>query len=105
MAKYKLNNAETKTVTINNVASTRTINGRSTVTYSNYIRLLPNKVYESDDTAMLNFFKQYRRKERYSESLENALKRAGVPYDIEYCKTCGGRVKKITYQLVEVFDE
>ena len=105
MGKYKLNNAETVQVTINNVACTKIVNGKSVVTYSNYIRLAPNKVYETEDTAMLNFFKRYRRKERYSASLEEALKRNNVPYEIEYCRTCSGRVKKISYQVVEVFDE
>ena len=105
MGKYKLNNAETVQVTINNVACTKIVNGKSVVTYSNYIRLAPNKVYETEDTAMLNFFKRYRRKERYTTGLEEALKRSNVPYEIEYCRTCGGRVKKISYQVVEVFDE
>ena len=105
MAKYKLNNAENVQVTINNVAKTKIINGREIVTYSNYIRLVPNKVYESDDEAMLNFFRKYRRKVRYTSDLENVLKSHDVPYDIEYCPTCGGKVKKISYQVVEVMDE
>lgn len=103
--KYRLNKAETNTATINNVAVTKVINGKSIVTYSNYIRLAPNKVYESDDEAMLEFFRNYKRLVRYNASIEKALKDNGVPYEIEYCKSCGGRIKKISYQLVEVYDE
>lgn len=103
--KYRLNKAEKVIVTINNVAQTRIINGRSIVTYSNYIRLAPGKTYETDDEAMLNFFRAYKRKVRYNAQTEAALKENGVPYEIEYCKSCGGRIKKISYQVVEVFDE
>lgn len=104
MTQYKLNNAEKVQVTINNIAKTKIINGKPIVTYNNYIRLAPNKVYETDDEAMLNFFRQYKRKVRYNADLENALKTHGVPYDIEWCKACSGRVKKISYRVVEVME-
>ena len=105
MAKYRLNKAESKTVTVNNVACTKTIGSRKVVTYSNYIKLIPGKIYTTDDEAMLEFFRGYRAKARYTESLEKALKQFGVPYEVEYCKSCGGRIKKLKYQLVEVLDE
>lgn len=105
MTRYRLNKAEKTTATINNVAKTKVINGRDIVTYSNYIRLEPGKVYETDDEAMLNFFRSHKRLVRYNADIEKALADNGVPYDIEYCKSCGGRIKKISYQLVEVFDE
>lgn len=104
MAKYKLNKAENVQVTINNVAKTKIINGKAIVTYSNYIRLVPNKVYETDDEAMLNFFRSYKRKVRYNAQLENVLRSNGVPYEIEYCRSCGGKVKKISYRVVEVME-
>lgn len=104
MTQYKLNNAEKVQVTINNIAKTKIINGKPIVTYNNYIRLAPNKVYETDDEAMLNFFRQYKRKVRYNADLENALKAHGVPYEIEWCKVCSGRVKKISYRVVEVME-
>lgn len=104
MTKYRLNKAEDVQVTINNVAKTKTINGKAIVTYANYIRLAPNKVYETDDEAMLNFFRNYKRKVRYTSHLERVLKENGVPYSIEYCRTCGGKVKKISYAVVEVMD-
>lgn len=104
MTQYRLNKAEKVQVTINNVAKTKEIGGKSIVTYSNYIRLAPDKVYKTDDEAMLNFFRGYKRKVRYNAELEEALKQNNVPYDIEYCKSCGGKVKKISYTVVEVMD-
>lgn len=105
MAKYRLNSAETLPNTINNVAVTKRVGNKEVVTYSNYVRLVPGKEYETDDPAMINFLKTYRRKVRHNDTLEANLASSGVPYDIEYCKSCGGRVKKINYQVVEVYDE
>ena len=102
MAKYKLNDAEKVRVLINNVAKTKKVNGREIVTYSNYINLVPGVVYETDDEAMLNFFRNYKRKVRYNAEIERALKKHKVPYDIEFCRSCGGKVKKISYKPVEV---
>ena len=104
MANYRLNPAEKVLTTINNVACTKIVNGKKIVSYSNYIRLAPGKVYETKDEAMLNFFKSYKRKVRHTSDIENALKSAGVPYEVEYCRSCGGRVKKISYQVVEVLE-
>ena len=104
MTQYRLNKAENVQVTINNVAKTKNIGGKAIVTYSNYIRLAPNKVYETDDEAMLNFFRHYKRKVRYNAQLENVLRENGVPYEIERCRSCGGMVKKISYQVVEVME-
>lgn len=103
--KYRLNKAETVPVTFYNVAKTKTINGKDIVTYSNYIRLNPNEEYETDDEAMINWFKAYRRKVRHNSSLELVLKNNEVPYEVELCRSCGGKVKKISYQVVEVYDE
>ena len=104
MTEYRLNKAEKVSVTINNVAKTKIYNGKSIVTYSNYIRLAPNTVYKTDDEAMLNFFRNYRRKVRHTAEIERALKDNGVPYEIEFCRSCGGKIKKISYRLVEVLD-
>lgn len=104
MTEYRLNKAEKVSVTINNVAKTKVINGKSIVTYSNYIRLAPNTVYKTDDEAMLNFFRAYKRKVRYTAEIERALQENGVPYEIEMCRSCGGKIKKISYRVVEVLD-
>ena len=102
MAKYRLNSAEKVRILINNVAKTKKINGREVVTYSNYINLVPGVVYETDDEAMLNFFRNYKRKVRYNAEIERALKQHNVPYEVEFCRSCGGKVKKISYHPVEV---
>lgn len=104
MAEYRLNKAEKVQVTINNVAVTKEINGKKVVTYSNYIRLAPGKIYKTDDEAMLNFFRAYKRKVRYNAELEKALKENNVPYELEMCRSCGGKVKKISYHMVEVME-
>ena len=104
MTEYRLNKAEKVSITINNVAKTKVINGKSIVTYSNYIRLAPNTVYKTDDEAMLNFFRAYKCKVRYTAEIERALKENNVPYEIEMCRSCGGKIKKISYRVVEVLD-
>lgn len=104
MAEYRLNAAERVTVTINAVPKTKIINGRNVVTYNNYIRLVPGVVYKTDDEAMLRYFRGYKRKVRYNAELERALKQNNVPYDIEMCRSCGGKVKKISYRVVEVLE-
>ncbi|MBQ1296312.1 MAG: hypothetical protein IIY21_19860 [Clostridiales bacterium] len=104
MTEYRLNKAEKVRVLINNVAKTKVINGKSIVTYSNYINLVPGVVYKTDDEAMLNFFRNYKRKVRYNAEVERALKENNVPYEIEMCRSCGGKIKKISYRPVEVIE-
>lgn len=104
MTEYRLNKAEKVRVLINNVAKTKIINGKSIVTYSNYINLVPGVVYKTDDEAMLNFFRNYKRKVRYNAEIERALKENKVPYEIEMCRSCGGKIKKISYRPVEVME-
>lgn len=102
MAKVRLNKAEKVPITINNVAKTKIFNGKPIVTYSNYLRLAPNEVYETDDEAMISFLKDYKVKIRYNAETERALKDNEVPYEVEYCMSCGGKIKKISYHPVEV---
>ena len=104
MTEYRLNKAEKVRVLINNVAKTKIINGKSIVTYSNYINLVPGVVYKTDDEAMMNFFRNYKRKVRYNAEVERALKENNVPYEIEMCRSCGGKIKKISYRPVEVIE-
>ena len=53
---------------------------------------------------LLNFFRNYKRKVRYTAEIERALKDNEVPYEIEMCRSCGGKIKKISYRVVEVLD-
>lgn len=104
--KYRLNGAEKVAVTLYYVPQTKKVNGRNIVTYPpNFMKLVPGEEYETDDEAMLEYFRRHRQKVRYSQELEDTLSRNGVKYEVEMCKSCGGRVKKISYQLVEVYDE
>lgn len=104
--KYRLNSAEKVAVTLFYVPQTTNRNGKNIVTYSpNFMKLVPGEEYETDDKAMIEYFKSYRQKAKYTKDLEHTLEKNGVPYEIEMCKSCGGRVKKIKYQLVEVYDE
>lgn len=104
--KYRLNSAEKVAVTLYYVPQTKKVNGRNIVTYPpNYMKLVPGEVYETDDEAMLEYFRNHRQKIRHTSAIEETLKANNVPYEIEMCKSCGGRVKKISYQLVEVYDE
>ena len=104
MAKLRLNKAERVSARINHVAKTKLINGKPVVTYTNYIVFAPGEVYETDDEAMIGFFKAYRREVRYNAELEQALKNSEVPYEIKRCKQCGGVVRKISYPLIEVIE-
>lgn len=103
--KFRLNSAEKVAVTLYHVPKTKTINGKDIVTWNNFIRLVPNEEKVTDDEALIQYLRDYRRKVKHTSQLENLLKSKGVPYETEMCKSCGGRVKKIKYQLVEVYDE
>ena len=105
MTNYRLNAAESGAITFNFVPVTKLVNGHNTVTYSNYMRLVPGEIYETDDEAQLEFWRNHITKIRYSASAENALKENNVPYEVVMCPTCGGRIKKLKYHTVEVFDE
>lgn len=100
MAQYRLNVAETVPVTLYMMPITR----QGKVTYNNYLRLEPGKVYETDDVATIAYLKEKMQTVKYKESIENALKSANIDYEIEFCRSCGGRVKKIKYHLIEVIE-
>ncbi len=100
MAQYRLNVAETVPVTLYMMPITR----QGKVTYNNYLRLEPGKVYETDDVATIAYLKEKTQTVKYKESIENALKDANIDYEVEFCRSCGGRVKKIKYHLIEVVE-
>lgn len=105
MTKYRLNAAENGAVTLNFVPKTKTANGKRVVTYSNYMRLIPGEIYKEDDEAVLDFLKNHMSKVNYTTAAEKALKDNNVPYEIERCHSCGGKIKKLKYHTVEVIDE
>ena len=100
MAKYKLVGAIDVPMTLN-VATLS--NG-----YKKYghIRIMPGKVYElpENDPPLVNSLKKAKLKKNYSVDIEQALIKAGVPYEVKMCASCGGRVKKIEYPVVEIIE-
>lgn len=103
--KYRLSKAYTATHTIYNVAKTKTVGGRDIITYSNYMKLVPGEEYETDDPATIEFFRTHKEKLRHNPQAEKMFVDNHIPYEVEYCKSCGGRVKKIVFHPVEVYDE
>ena len=88
-----------------NLAETKIANGKPMAVYKPR-RFLPGKLYEIlDDSLLLKSLKNCTRKAAYSAELEKELKACGVSYEVKMCKSCGGRVKKIEYHIVEVHDE
>lgn len=102
MRNYRLNSAERVPITLIAVPQTKTINGKTIISYTNTLRLVPDKVYKTDDEAMLKYLEAYKVEPRYTAEIERALKENNVPYELVYCKSCGGRIKKISYHPVEV---
>lgn len=98
--KYRLNEVVT-TPTVLYVQQTASL-GR---TKWGSVRLMPNKVYETDDEKLIESLriKGYL-KVAYNERLEERLKELGKEYSVELCKSCGGRVKKIKYHAVEILE-
>ena len=102
MAKLKLIEAENRVLSVNGVPKTKVINGKSIADYRNYIKIAPGEIYETDDELLVNYLKNFKRKVRYNAETEKALKQHKVPYEIEFCRSCGGKVKKISYHPIEV---
>lgn len=103
--KYRLNKAETVPITLYKVAATKRLGGRDVVTFDNYLTLAPGKEYETDDVAMLNWLRDYKREvKQNARQLEEILKANGVPYEVRVCRSCGGKVKAVSYHVVEVYE-
>lgn len=99
--RYRLISSETIPITLRMFPKTV----GSHVSYNHYQRLEPGKEYETEDPAQIEYLKSHREKAGYSQRLENLLKESGVPYEIIRCRSCGGRVKKIEYNNVEVIED
>ena len=96
---YKLIDAIDTPITLN-VA--RRVNG---YTKYGYLRLNPGTKYElPEDESVLDAIKEAKKTVRYSKKAEDALKACGAVYEKKMCPTCGGKVLKIEYYLVEVVE-
>lgn len=81
----------------------RQLNG--VVTYG-HVRLFPGEKYElGDDEIFIKSLKRAEAKKQYSDSLIKMLDELGVKYRTDYCKSCGGKVRKIFYSTIEVVDD
>ncbi|MBO0467857.1 hypothetical protein JZO73_09975 [Enterococcus plantarum] len=89
------------TITTLNVASQK----EGVTTYS-HVRLKPGEKYELGDDKVFNQSLQNIQIERpYSQQLVKELMSLGVEYTESACKSCGGRIKKISYAAVEIIEE
>lgn len=99
----KLIDAITTPLTLN-LAHTKEYAGRQIATYKP-IKFVPGEKYEvPDDELFIRSLKACTKKDPYSAELEEILTKYGVPYEIVMCKSCGGRKKKIEYNVVEVIE-
>lgn len=67
------------------------------------IRLDPGKKYEiPEDETLLKSLKDAMETTRYTPEREAALKACHANYEKKVCKSCGGKVLKLVYHVVEV---
>lgn len=97
---YRLISVETEPVILRMYP--KTVNGH--VSYNHFTKLEPGKIYETDDPAQMTYLREHKEKARYRAELETLLKDAGIPYEIIKCRSCGGRVRKIQYNNIEVIE-
>lgn len=87
-----------------NVGVFKTVQTRNG-TYKKHMtmRLEPGLTYDTENDPVLERSIQTlrKRKVRWTQELENKLKEAGIDYTAEYCKSCGGRIKKIEFSEIE----
>lgn len=99
MVCYRLVSVIDNTITIN-VATTK--NGH---THYGHLQLEPNKTYTTNgDVILEKSLREYQLKKVYNAELEEALKRANIPYEVKLCPQCGGRKRNLFYNPVEVFE-
>ncbi len=65
--------------------------------------MMPGTIYEILE-EIIDPIPSTKHKVKYSPELEQALKEEGIPYEIIRCQSCGGRVKKIEFPILEVVD-
>lgn len=65
----------------------------------------PGEVYEmKDDDLFRQSVNGYKVKKPYKQDLEDRLKDAGIAYEVVRCKSCGGMVRKLEYNVLEVIE-
>ena len=75
------------------------------VTRYGHTTLQPGKKYElGDDEVFIRSLKAAKVEKSHSAALIEALESNKIHYDVKTCPSCGGRVKKVSYHIVEVHD-
>lgn len=69
------------------------------------LRLEPGKKYEIPEKDILDQLVNAKKRVPYSARAEEKLLDAGVAYEKKQCKSCGGKVLKLEYNVVEVIDD
>lgn len=101
MTQYKLIDAISAPVVLYRLAA----KPRNVITYDNHMRLEPKKVYVMpEDEVLAHSLTNYTEEKRYSAELEEALKACNADFEIKLCKSCGGKVRKIKYKVIEVIE-
>lgn len=100
MAYYKLIDAITSAQRLNVVGN---IDGAKRYCH---LTLEPHKKYEiPSDPLLWQSILEAKVRVKYDKAIEETLKATGAKYSVKQCPSCGGRVKKLEYHLVEVCDE
>ncbi|MBL1227995.1 hypothetical protein IW492_01965 [Enterococcus sp. BWB1-3] len=71
-----------------------------------HVTLFPAQSYElEEDPLFIQSLKNAEIKRKYSKTLVNELDALGISYKESSCKSCGGKVKQISYKVVEIVEE
>lgn len=80
----------------------RIVNGR--LAYET-ATLEPGELYVlEDDDKFIASLKNDRVKKPFTPTNQKKLDKVGADYEIETCKVCGGKAKKLYYKVVEVYE-
>lgn len=75
-----------------------------------HAKMMPGQKYDLEegrgdgkvDPVLLESLRKYKVLKRKTADLVKTLEEAGVEYEEIACKSCGGRVMKLSYRIVEV---
>lgn len=104
MAQYKLIDAISVATMLRPLSMTVQYGAKKIVKHDGFMTLVPKELYQTDDPVLTESLKAFTFDQRYNKTLEDALKAAGAEYQIEHCRSCGGRIRKIKYHPVEVIE-
>lgn len=102
MAQYRLISAISTPITLYRLAA----RPNTVITYDNHMKLVPGKTYVMpEDEILAKSIANYTVEHRYTAELEQILKDCNADYEVKLCRSCGGKVKKIKYKVIEVIED